>query len=497
MLKRYFPLLLLAGLAMLGLALALGGTPAAPPYDPILDAERLHSLEIRRLDDQATTSTRQAGAALWQLLPPLLLAGLAAVFLATFTLDRKAKRRRLEPDANGFYPLLDPTVIARELAPELGRHIALTLAGGSMQALVERYKAAPVYAGRALPAEALPQLPAPLEAAGLPTAPAYADILAGGWRPSSRQMLLGYGHEGPIYGGIETLLSTAIAGRPGQGKTTALRFIYAQTIMAGGQVVILDPHGSIGDAVGDAGALWTASTAAELDDAGGWLQDELERRGGAYRAGERTFSPLLVLCDEWPVISLQSKGAVTAASRIILEARKWGAYALISGQGLPADRFNGSLVRDALSSRFVFKTSASQARMAGLDKEAARLVDGLDVGRCVLDGPVEPQIVAIPNTTALDLASLANRTGATSPAERATETLSGGERPFSQVSAYERPESISDDPQPTLEIASIVARLKAAGMGKGAIIETLWGARPGASRTYQQASRLYDQVAGG
>jgi hypothetical protein len=30
-------------------------------------------------------------------------------------------------------------------------------------------------------------------------------------------MLLGYGVDGPIYSGIDALLSTALAGRPGQG----------------------------------------------------------------------------------------------------------------------------------------------------------------------------------------------------------------------------------------------------------------------------------------
>ena len=497
------PLLLISGAVLLVLALLAGGGATPSPYDPIRDAARTYDLHKTQADDASTATTRKIAGDLWNLLPPLVFGGLLAALGYTVVSDRAEKRRRYAPDQNGLYEVPDWRAVKRELGDHIATAVVMTLTGGQMAAAIARQTAAPTYAGRTLSADTLPQLAAPLEAAGLPTAPAYADILAGGWRPSSRQMLLGYGREGPIYGGIEALLSTAIAGRPGQGKTTALRFIYAQTVAAGGQVVILDPHGSVGDAVGDAGALWTASTASELDSGGAWLQDELERRGAAYRAGDRSFSPLLVLCDEWPVISLQSKDAVTAAGRVILEARKWGAYALISGQGLPADRFNGSLVRDALSSRFVFKTSASQARIAGLDKDAARLVDGLDVGRCVLDGPVEPQIVAIPNTTALDLSTLA-RTGATSPTERAAMAAGDSSEEnyqFGPRSASERPgidvNRNSGDQPGTLETGVIVARLKEAGMGKNAIISVVWGAKAGGSRAYQEASQRYDQLVGG
>jgi nucleoside-triphosphatase THEP1 len=219
-------------------------------------------------------------------------------------------------------------------------------------------------------------------------------------------MLLGYTSDGPLYGSIDALLSTAIAGRPGQGKSTLLRGVYWQVRRIGGDVGILDPHGSILDDVQGAGARFVASTGSELDQAGALLVEELERRLEAYRRGRRDFSPLLVLADELPVLSLSSKPAVEAIGRIILEARKVGAYVLVSGQGLPADRMGGRLVRDALSSRFIFKTSADEARRCGLGGDAARLVLDLRPGVAILDGPCDPQPVAVPNCTAQDLAAL-------------------------------------------------------------------------------------------
>ena len=63
-------------------------------------------------------------------------------------------------------------------------------------------------------------------------------------------------------------------------------------------------------------------------------------------------------------------------------------------------------MRDALSSRYIFRTSAAQARIAGLEKDHAGLVAALRPGLAVLAGPVEPQIVAIPQTTVADLGEL-------------------------------------------------------------------------------------------
>lgn len=247
-------------------------------------------------------------------------------------------------------------------------------------------------------------LPEAVQELGLPIAPTFSILLNSGFQAKTDKLLLGFNHAGPIYGDITALLSTAVAGRPGQGKSSLLRLVSAQMMMIDGLTVNLDPHGSISEDVPT--ALYTASTAKELDDLAAFLVKELESRLAAYRQGKRDFQPLMALNDEFPVISLSSKDAVAAISRVVLEGRKVKMFSLISGQGLPASQFGGSLVRDALSSRYIFQTTSRQGQMAGLDKDAVKLLDKLDIGRAILDGPVKPQIVAIPFVTTDDLANL-------------------------------------------------------------------------------------------
>jgi hypothetical protein len=89
--------------------------------------------------------------------------------------------------------------------------------------------------------------------------------------------------------------------------------------------------------------------------------------------------------------------------RIILEGRKVKMFSMISGQGLPAKLFGDSTPRDALSSRFVLHTTTRQANMIGLDRDAQPWVVDLKPGYAIVDGPIDPQVLAIPNTTEADI----------------------------------------------------------------------------------------------
>ena len=222
-------------------------------------------------------------------------------------------------------------------------------------------------------------------------------------------LILGYNLDGAIAGDISDLLSTAIVGRPGTGKTTALRFVCAQVLCIGGRPVLFDPHGSIADEVGD--MLECAEDGAAMQQLAAALEDELDARITARRAKESPRPPLLLLADEWPVISQLAPEAVRITGRVVLEGRKVGMYALISGQGLPSDQLGGSLVRDALSSRYVFNTTPAQARMAGMDNETAKLLlaqlETAGPGYAILaSARRSPEIIAIPQTTVADMRAI-------------------------------------------------------------------------------------------
>ena len=370
--------------------------------DPLGDTARWEAYARDRQFRDAYGPVLDAVSLVWIVLPLALLAGGALIALDAYTQRRKPVIR-LDPDAVHMRRDLLSSSEALSIQVELAklRQSVHGLAAQHQTPASLNYSPHISYRnGDTLTAGDAPAAPA------FPTAPSLAQLAAGGFTPTPDKMLLGFDASGPLYGGITALLSTAIAGRPGQGKSNLLKVVCWQTILAGGRVGLLDPHGGIMEDASGAPLQFAASTAGELDDAAALLIDELDRRITAYRAGERGFTPYLTLADELPVLSLASKPAMKAIARAVLEGRKVGVYALIAGQGMPAESFNGRLVRDALSSRFIFKTSAEEARRCGLTGDAAKLVLDLRPGLAVLDGPVEPRIVAVPLATAADMATL-------------------------------------------------------------------------------------------
>ena len=252
----------------------------------------------------------------------------------------------------------------------------------------------------------LPIAPVVDAAPPLPTAQPFSTIVR---EIAPGHLILGYNLAGKVVGDITDLLSTAIVGRPGTGKTTALRFCTAQVLRIGGQALLMDPHGSIADELSD--VLECAEDGGDISRMAEKLEQMLDHRLALRRQGQRITEPLLLLADEWPVISRLCTRAIEIAGRIVLEGRKVQMFALISGQGLPSEQLGGSLVRDALSSRYVFLTTTMQARMAGLDSETAKALLGqLEVagpGYAILaSAKRKAEVIAIPQTTVADMRAL-------------------------------------------------------------------------------------------
>jgi hypothetical protein len=168
----------------------------------------------------------------------------------------------------------------------------------------------------------------------------------------------------------------------------------------------MGPSGTIADELDD--VLESAETQRAIDASGKHLERMLEQRLLERRQGKRDFSTTLLLADEWPVIAAMSAYSISTMKRIVLEGRKVGMYALISGQGIPAALLDGTLVRDALSSRYVFNTTPQQARLAGLDNETARqllaVLNTTGPGRAILaSSRLKPEVIAVPHTTVNDI----------------------------------------------------------------------------------------------
>lgn len=249
-------------------------------------------------------------------------------------------------------------------------------------------------------------LPAPL-----PVAPPFRSIIS---QIKPGHLFLGQGVNGAIWGDITDLLSTLDVGRPGTGKSTLLRNVCGHVMIIGGKPIIFDPHGSILDDLGSsfecAESPHEIVTYAQSID--GLLTNRLQQR----RAGRTNFKPVLLLVDEMPIIAEMAMEALPAIRRIVLEGRKVGMFALISGQGVPASILGGTLVRDAMASRYVFCTSPQQARMAGLENETAKsmmaILEEAGPGKAVLaTSNRKPEIVAIPDTTTDDIRFIVSRNG--------------------------------------------------------------------------------------
>jgi hypothetical protein len=248
------------------------------------------------------------------------------------------------------------------------------------------------------------QLPAPL-----PVAPPFSSIVSQ-IRPG--HLFLGQATSGPIWGDITDLLSTLDVGRPGTGKSTLLRNVCGHVLLIGGKPIIFDPHGSILDDLGS--RFECAESPRDIIDYARSMDTYLTKRLAARRAGRTQFKPFLLLVDEMPIIASMAMEALPAIRRIVLEGRKVGMFALISGQGVPASILGGTLVRDAMASRYVFCTSPQQARMAGLENEIAKsmmaILEEAGPGKAVLaTSNRKPEIVAIPDTTTDDIRLLLSR----------------------------------------------------------------------------------------
>ena len=267
-------------------------------------------------------------------------------------------------------------------------------------------------------APSVPMIAAPTPAA----CPPWAALR---WQAAPDRILLGWADGGPVVGRLDDLLSVGVVGRSGAGKSTLLRMIVLQALALGADVRVFDPHASIAD---DLPGLPAADTIGMIESESGAILAELDRRITQRARHDR---PVLLVADEFPAWAGGAPTAQTALRRIILEGRKFRLFAYISGQGLPAALFaNGTLARDALSSRYVFASSPQVARQAGLDADVARQAPGLPVGRAILDGRAGgasgARVIEVPYTDVTDLRSVlpgSNRT--LEGAESSTEVHTG------------------------------------------------------------------------
>lgn len=288
----------------------------------------------------------------------------------------------------------------------------------------------------------LPPL-APVRNVQIPTAPRFKDMCS---LINERRLVLCYTAKGPLFGTVEDLLSMAIVGMPGRGKTTALTFYVAQLLSIGAEVVVWDPHGSLNELTGVPGLSYIdelADIPASMDV----LEAELTERRKLYKVSRQVKHPLLLLVDELPVVAHYGKKrdprVFDTTEAFTLEARKWNCYFIGSGQSTDAEILP-TRVAENLSSRIVFACSNRRASMAGLAKEAITgLLPIIRPDTPELKGVMifdcsrlsTPVLGAIPFTTVKDIIEFLGlgRETSVSRVSRTVETGNGGNDNEKQV----------------------------------------------------------------
>ncbi len=286
---------------------------------------------------------------------------------------------------------------------------------------------------------------------------------------SEQRMPLCYTFQGetsaPAFGTIDDLLSMAVTGKPGRGKTTALMYYVCMLLKCGAEVFVFDPHGAMNElavlntmplpGMPRSARIVYVDRREDMVNLVPVLLGKLDERDELYRTCRQVLHPLLLLADELPVLA--DYDAQTAAEykainkerlragqialdvplmielirRFVLEARKWRCFFIGSGQTFDADTLP-TRVTDSLNSRIVFFSSDQRARMSGLEndvvKELLPVIRNAGPGVMVFDCARwdKPMIGAIPVITMDDMMSfLGVQPGASLPDIPMRPSLSG------------------------------------------------------------------------
>jgi hypothetical protein len=236
----------------------------------------------------------------------------------------------------------------------------------------------------------------------LPKAPPFDEIahLIG---PGDR-ILLGFNGSGALFVHFIDLCSTVVLGKSRRGKTTFLMFILIQILTKRGEVHIWDGQGALTRSLRRMlpnCAYDTPTLRASVAHIKSITQKRLARWIDDETA---TFPPIVIIADEWDLLTSLCRDVVPLTSDIIKHAAKVNVHVVFSGQNLPADLIGGSKNRGGIVSRVIFYAEQEVATDVGLKSRKAKgLLDRLEfapAGYAIIGtANLTWQIIAIPNTS--------------------------------------------------------------------------------------------------
>lgn len=338
------------------------------------------------------------------------------------------------------------------------------------------------------------------------------------------RMILGYTGGVLRYGSWLDLYSCGIGGVSGSGKTTTVRFLLFQAILAGARLIMIDPH--IEEQEESLAAQFRQFTGVHIaqpcNDAPAsvlkrirWLEKERQRR---KLAGVKSPAIVLVI-DEYNAL-MRVDDVKKELSALLLsiaqEGRKFGLFAMLIGQRWSHQDIGGADIRTSLASTLAHRfTDEEQAKKLVGSRNGARCLE-LPQGHYLFrdtQGALSEMIT--PLTTMEDgdfIQSILNaRAGAENTVEntektRETTPLLAGKQGgiYALPALLKAGETTGETTEKTpiteqrqdAETARmmLVARLHSEGKTKPEIIRAVWNVNPGGSQAYETANSEYQSI---
>jgi len=380
---------------------------------------------------------------------------------------------------------------------------------------------------RALPAP--PSAPAVISseaAPALPALPDRLDLLAAlrTFTPTPERLLMGQGASGPVYRSLEQLLHVGVLGSSGSGKSTSQLALACQLAMIdGATMAVLDPEAATFQALRTSPRLYLPfpedgaacvdnlqalqgelnERRALLSHAGAWDWQELNREHGGMMA------PIFGFIDELPTLT-SYQDTEPLLLDLARRGRKCGMYLMVASQSLKREDVGSTTIRQQFATKLLLRTGeAAQGRALGLEANWCKQATAFNEPGLAVYSPSDgqPEVIRVPYVGKAAAAHILR--GATVPTPAVARPVTSGRMLASEPEPEPRELlnqqfTVCESHEPEFkhvanvpEIAGIVQRLKAEGRGKNAIIETVWGAKPGGTRAYREASEQYRQLVEG
>lgn len=203
--------------------------------------------------------------------------------------------------------------------------------------------------------------------AGPPALPSAASVfeLLPTLESAAGRILLGFDAEGPVWLRVDELLSVAMAGNSGRGKSKALLWLALQLIRQNITVVFLDGKGDLRRWLSSYHAV--AYTPAEIKQSVDaiLLEADWRLRMSADDANA-SYAPVLVVIDELDLVIGRYEKTLALIEMLTKKTRSVNIHGIYSNQSVPADLVGGVQNRGVIVSRICLYCDDEAARLIGV-----------------------------------------------------------------------------------------------------------------------------------